>query len=106
MGSREAEQARRKLARRRETIARLYEATSAQRLAGEGREAGEKNEVEPAQTHLADEVLREILEIDRAIDRIDRGTWGLCERCGQRIGRSRLRALPETRRCLDCRENR
>jgi hypothetical protein len=45
---------------------------------------------------------RELAEIDAALQRISRGSWGHCERCGGAIGRSRLRAMPEVRHCLTC----
>lgn len=45
---------------------------------------------------------RELHEVQHALQRIDAGTWGRCEECDGAIGRDRLRALPETRTCLDC----
>lgn len=45
---------------------------------------------------------QELHEVKRALERIDAGTWGRCEHCNGAIGRDRLRALPETRTCLDC----
>jgi len=45
---------------------------------------------------------RELVEIDAAIARIVEGTYGTCEVCGGAIGRDRLRALPEIRRCVNC----
>ncbi len=48
------------------------------------------------------DVIRELREIDAALARIADGTYGTCERCGGAIGRDRLRALPEVRRCLHC----
>jgi len=44
----------------------------------------------------------ELDEIDAALARIARGTYGTCEECGGAIGRDRLRALPEVRRCEGC----
>jgi RNA polymerase-binding transcription factor DksA len=41
-------------------------------------------------------------DIDAALSRIERGTWGRCERCGESISRSRLAALPEARACASC----
>jgi len=41
-------------------------------------------------------------EIAAALDRIDRGTFGVCENCHKEIGRERLRAVPYTRYCIDC----
>ena len=48
------------------------------------------------------ELQRELLEIDAALARIAAGTYGRCESCGGAIGRDRLRALPEVRRCVNC----
>jgi len=46
---------------------------------------------------------RKLLEqIDDALRRMDAGTYGLCERCGQRIEVERLEALPYARLCLEC----
>ncbi|HEX8910365.1 MAG TPA: TraR/DksA C4-type zinc finger protein [Anaeromyxobacteraceae bacterium] len=44
----------------------------------------------------------ELTEIDAALGRIADGTYGACEVCGGAIGRDRLRALPEIRRCVGC----
>ena len=37
-----------------------------------------------------------------AIDRIDDGTYGKCEECGEIIGLERLKARPVTTLCIDC----
>ena len=41
-------------------------------------------------------------QIDRAIGRIEDGSYGTCERCGKPIDASRLRALPHALLCMDC----
>jgi RNA polymerase-binding protein DksA len=41
-------------------------------------------------------------QINRAITRIDEGTYGTCERCGRPIDASRLKALPHALLCMDC----
>jgi RNA polymerase-binding transcription factor DksA len=42
-------------------------------------------------------------EIRAALERIDRGTFGLCEQCGGPIlPRARLKELPYTRYCVEC----
>lgn len=41
--------------------------------------------------------------IDRALSRMDEGTYGLCESCGEPIDINRLEALPAAVDCLDCR---
>jgi len=71
----------------------------------------------PSETNLADQATdlleREIdwtleenaeqllSEIDAALERIDAGTYGLCERCGTPIDPDRLAALPWARLCLE-----
>ena len=40
--------------------------------------------------------------IDAALQRIEDGTYGACQNCGQPIGAERLEALPWTTRCIDC----
>jgi RNA polymerase-binding transcription factor len=47
-------------------------------------------------------VEQELVEIDAALARIADGSYGTCEQCGGAIGRDRLRALPEVRRCVNC----
>jgi DnaK suppressor protein len=43
-----------------------------------------------------------ITKIDEALGRIEDGTYGKCEECGQDIGIERLRARPVTTLCIDC----
>jgi len=44
----------------------------------------------------------ELDEIDEALDRIDGGGYGTCERCGKEIDPRRLEALPSATLCLAC----
>jgi RNA polymerase-binding transcription factor DksA len=44
----------------------------------------------------------ELEELLHALRKLDAGTWGRCEKCDGAIGRDRLRAIPETRSCVDC----
>jgi DnaK suppressor protein len=41
-------------------------------------------------------------EIDRALAKIDQGTYGVCEQCGEPIKRARLKALPYASLCIAC----
>lgn len=43
-----------------------------------------------------------IKKIDQALDRIEDGTFGFCERCGEEIGEKRLQARPVTTYCINC----
>ena len=41
-------------------------------------------------------------EIDRALAKMDAGTYGVCERCGTAIPKARLKALPYAALCVAC----
>ena len=41
-------------------------------------------------------------KIEDAIDRIDQGTFGICDKCGEEINIKRLEARPVTSMCIDC----
>jgi RNA polymerase-binding transcription factor len=41
-------------------------------------------------------------KIKEALARIDDGTFGICEECGEEISEERLKARPVTTLCIDC----
>lgn len=41
-------------------------------------------------------------EVERALERVDEGTYGVCARCGNQIPPERLEARPESTLCVDC----
>jgi DnaK suppressor protein len=43
-----------------------------------------------------------IKKIKKALDRIESGTFGVCESCGEDISLERLKARPVTTQCIDC----
>ncbi|HOX39953.1 MAG TPA: TraR/DksA C4-type zinc finger protein [Candidatus Brocadiia bacterium] len=45
---------------------------------------------------------RELKEIEGALERIKAGEYGKCKRCGKRIPKARLEALPFATLCLEC----
>ncbi len=50
---------------------------------------------------ILEQVEAELADVERALDRLDAGTYGTCEACGKAIGEERLEALPATRFCVD-----
>ena len=58
-------------------------------------------ERETAQS-LSRHARRLLTEIDDALRRIDEGTFGACESCGQQIDPERLDAIPYARLCMEC----
>ena len=43
-----------------------------------------------------------IKKIKKALERIDNGTFGICEKCGEDISIKRLKARPVTTQCIEC----
>jgi DnaK suppressor protein len=41
---------------------------------------------------------------ERALHRIDGGTYGVCESCGQPVGKARLLAFPRATLCVTCKQ--
>ena len=45
------------------------------------------------------ETLEQVME---ALARVDAGTYGTCQECGNPVAKPRLQALPHTRYCIEC----
>jgi DnaK suppressor protein len=45
---------------------------------------------------------RLLYQVERALQRMDNGTYGTCRNCGKPISEERLHAIPYTRYCFDC----
>jgi DnaK suppressor protein len=45
-----------------------------------------------------------LLDVERAVAKMDAGTYGICERCGKPISLERLEALPWAVLCIDCKQ--
>jgi DnaK suppressor protein len=39
---------------------------------------------------------------ERALTKLDEGTYGICDACGRQIAAGRLRAMPDAVLCVDC----
>ncbi|WP_239094591.1 TraR/DksA family transcriptional regulator [Planotetraspora silvatica] len=50
--------------------------------------------LDQAQSHLAD--------LDTAMERLDDGTYGVCERCGRPVAVERLKVRPAAKTCITC----
>lgn len=62
------------------------------------------DEMEMYESNLAvDESIKSELEkIDAALERMEKGTYGVCSNCGKEIPLERLQAYPQADTCLDC----
>lgn len=43
-----------------------------------------------------------IKKVKKALERIENGTFGICEKCGDDISIERLKARPVTTQCIEC----
>lgn len=53
---------------------------------------------------IANQQVKELGEIEDALKRIQKGTYGVCEMCDETIAIGRLRAKPFAKFCTPCRE--
>jgi DnaK suppressor protein len=45
-----------------------------------------------------------LIEVDEALDRIENGSFGMCEECEEPIALKRLEVIPNARYCVRCKE--
>lgn len=53
---------------------------------------------------LKDNAMVGLAKIDRALEKIEEGTYGTCDWCGTSISEERLQVEPETNLCMECRK--
>lgn len=71
------------------------------------------DEIDSASQNVEKEMLFELNDnekvildaIESALRRIEKGSFGLCESCRQKIAEKRLNAIPWVRYCIDCQSN-
>ena len=68
----------------------------------EGGEGGTSNVDRELDLLLSAQARGAVLEIDRALAKLDTGNYGVCEQCGQPIPQARLMALPYAALCVGC----
>jgi len=57
---------------------------------------------EAVNSELVDLESRELAQVERALEKIRNGTYGICEGCGKKIQIARLNALPYSTYCIAC----
>lgn len=48
----------------------------------------------------------QMAQVERALEKIAKGTYGLCDSCGEAIPADRMEILPETSFCMGCKSKR
>ena len=69
-----------------------------QNFADSSQVTAERGEVEA----LAGSLKESLEEVEHALAKLDDGTYGVCEGCGQDISPARLEAKPAARLCINC----
>lgn len=69
-----------------------------QNFADSSQVTAERGEVEA----LAGSLRESLNDVEAALAKLDRGTYGTCEGCGQPISPDRLEAKPAARLCMEC----
>ena len=96
--------------RLREEIARAEaELNELLRDSGEGSgddqaDAGSKTFEREHEMSMANNARDLLLQIEHALARIANGSYGMCESCGQPIGKARLQAFPRATLCVSCKQ--
>jgi len=53
---------------------------------------------------LLETTKKQLAQVEKALNALRAGSYGICENCGKEISKSRLEALPSTLFCLACQE--
>jgi RNA polymerase-binding protein DksA len=64
-------------------------------------EATETLELEK-RLNLENRIRQEMAKVEHAQEKIEKGTYGLCDNCGKPIDPQRLEALPQATVCMNC----
>ncbi|MEU9592196.1 TraR/DksA family transcriptional regulator [Streptomyces sp. NPDC048219] len=67
-------------------------------------DTGTKNITREHELALAANAREMLTQTERALDRLDAGTYGLCENCGNPIGKARMQAFPRATLCVECKQ--
>ncbi|GGV62047.1 MULTISPECIES: TraR/DksA family transcriptional regulator [Streptomyces] len=67
-------------------------------------DTGTKNITREHEMALAANAREMLVQIERALQRLDAGTYGLCENCGDAIGKARMQAFPRATLCVQCKQ--
>ena len=67
-------------------------------------DTGTKNITREHEMALAANAREMLYQTERAMERLDAGTYGLCENCGKPIGKARMQAFPRATLCVECKQ--
>ncbi|WP_414715068.1 TraR/DksA family transcriptional regulator [Stackebrandtia sp.] len=65
-------------------------------------DSGSKTVEREQEISLANSVRERMVQVERALERLEEGDYGICERCGTPIPAARLAAFPSATLCVSC----
>ena len=71
---------------------------------GDEADAGSKTFEREHEMSLANNSRDLLVQVERALGRLDAGTYGRCENCGNAIPKPRLQAFPRATLCVSCKQ--
>jgi RNA polymerase-binding transcription factor len=67
-------------------------------------DTGSKNFEREHELSIANNTRDMLVQTERALARIAAGTYGVCESCGEAIGKARLQVFPRATLCVSCKQ--
>ena len=110
MKKRDLEKFKKMLLERKNSIIRNAEMTRESAMAVEDADRPDEVDLASSETgqalslRLRDRELVLLKKIDKTLEKMKEGEFGVCERCGEDIGLKRLEARPVAQLCIRCKE--
>lgn len=110
MKKKDLERFKKLLVERKTNLMATAESTREQGLGFEQADLADEVDLASSETgqtmnlRLRDRELVLLKKIDKTLQKIEDGEFGVCERCGEEIGLKRLEARPVTDLCIRCKE--
>ncbi|GAA3489964.1 TraR/DksA family transcriptional regulator [Streptomyces cremeus] len=87
-----------------EALSGLMRDSAADSAGDDDADTGTKNMTREHEMSLAANAREMLEQTERARDRLDAGTYGICENCGKPIGKARVQAFPRATLCVECKQ--
>lgn len=110
MRKRDVEKFKKILIERKSAIVDIAESMREQGMGVEKEDLADEVDLASTETgqtlnlRLRDRELVLLKKIDKTLEKLDEGEYGMCETCGEEIGMKRLVARPVTDLCIRCKE--
>ena len=110
MRKKDVDKFKKMLEERRHSIVQVAETTREEGMGVEQADLADEVDLATSETghslnmRLRDRELILLKKIDKTLKKISDGEFGICTRCGEKIGLKRLEARPVAEMCINCKE--